>query len=72
MPLPQRFQEAIDEAAMRIGASDSDDYLAGWRRGDWTAGDGSPGRARGRVAARLDATFSESRLVELLDAIGPR
>jgi hypothetical protein len=30
--LAQRLQEAIDEAAMRLGASDSDAYLAGWCR----------------------------------------
>jgi hypothetical protein len=31
--LPKRFMEAIDAAAMRAGASDSDAYLADWRRG---------------------------------------
>ena len=30
--LPERFQEAIDMAAMRGGASDTDSYLADWRR----------------------------------------
>lgn len=30
--LADRFQEAIDMAAMRGGASDTDSYLAGWRR----------------------------------------
>ena len=30
--LPDRFQEAIDEAAMTAGLVDSDDYLAEWRR----------------------------------------
>ena len=31
--LPKRFMEAIDAAAMRAGATDTDAYLAGWRRG---------------------------------------
>jgi hypothetical protein len=30
--LEDRFQEAIDMAAMRGGASDTDAYLADWRR----------------------------------------
>ena len=30
--LSERFQEAIDMAAMRDGASDTDAYLAEWRR----------------------------------------
>ncbi|MEO9168291.1 MAG: virulence factor [Aestuariivirga sp.] len=30
--LDNRFMEAIDMAAMRSGATDSDDYLADWRR----------------------------------------
>ena len=29
--LASRFQEAIDEAAMRVGAEDADAYLDGWR-----------------------------------------
>ena len=33
--LANRLQEAIDEAAMRLGAADSEAYLAGWHRSDW-------------------------------------
>jgi hypothetical protein len=32
--LPARFTEAIDSAAMRAGLTNSDAYLAEWRRGD--------------------------------------
>ena len=32
--LAERFQEAIDMAAMRGGASDTDAYLADWRRAE--------------------------------------
>ena len=34
--LAPRFQEAIDEAAMRLGDTGADDYLAGWDRSAWT------------------------------------
>ena len=40
--LAPRFQEAIDEAAMRLGDSGADDYLAGWERSAWTEADGTP------------------------------
>jgi hypothetical protein len=70
-PLPPRFQEAIDEAAMRLGAVDSDAYLEGWTRGDWTAADGSASDVCDRVVADLEEEWSESRLTEYLDAIGP-
>jgi hypothetical protein len=33
--LSLRFQEAIDEAAMRGQATDTDDYLAEWRSSEW-------------------------------------
>ena len=60
--LAPRFQEAIDEAAMRLGDTGADDYLAGWERSPWTEADGTPsevlervvGRARRGVAGRQD------------------
>lgn len=53
-PLPQRFQEAIDEAAMRLGATDAGAYLAGWRRSDWAQLDGSTADVADQVAADLE------------------
>ena len=53
-PLHERFQEAIDEAAMRLGDVGSDAYLAGWERSPVDGGEGSPADSRrsGRRAAR--------------------
>lgn len=31
-PLPERFEQAIDRAAMKVGARDSDSYLSEWRK----------------------------------------
>jgi len=56
--LTARFQEAIDEAAMRLGDVGSDAYLAGWRRGDWTPAEGSPTEVADRVVADLESTWS--------------
>ena len=55
--LAPRFQEAIDEAAMRLGDSGADDYLAGWERTAWTSADGAPADVLDRVTAELDAAW---------------
>jgi hypothetical protein len=52
--LPARFQERIDQVAMDEGLIGSDAYLAGWRRGDWTPGEGTPSELAASVAARLE------------------
>ena len=65
-----RFQEAIDEAAMRLGDTGSDDYLAGWRRGDWTAARGSTTEVADRVVAELEAEWPADRLTAYLDSLG--
>lgn len=66
--LPPRFQEAIDEAAMRQGLTGSDAYLEGWRQGDWEPAEGPPEEAAGAVAGRLDEEFTRERLDGLLEA----
>lgn len=71
VPLPQRFMEAIDEAAMRLGETSSDDYLAGWTRGEWTASEGTAGDVAGQIAAQLDDEWPADKLGSYLDAIGP-
>jgi hypothetical protein len=69
--LAQRFQEAIDEAAMRLGDTGSDDYLAGWERSAWTAADGTPADVLERVAAELDGEWPADRVAGYLDGLGP-
>jgi Virulence factor len=71
-PLAARFQAAIDEAAMRLGQVGSDDYLAGWRRGEWTTTVGEPADVVERVVAELEEAWPHSTLVDYLDALGPR
>ena len=70
-PLAPRFQEAIDEAAMRLGDTGSDDYLAGWTRGAWTAAEGSTTEVADRVVADLEEQWSPERLAAYLDDLGP-
>jgi hypothetical protein len=68
--LAPRFQEAIDEAAMRLGETSSDEYLEGWTRGEWTTADGSPHEVCDRVVADLEEQWPASRLTQYLDALG--
>jgi Virulence factor len=70
-PLAPRFQEAIDEAAMRLGATGSDDYLAGWDRGEWTPSDAGPAEVCDRVVADLEAQWPPERVSTYLDGLGP-
>jgi Virulence factor len=71
-PLAPRFQAAIDEAAMRLGATGADDYLDGWRRGDWTAADGEPADVVEQVVASLEDEWPPSAVTDYLDSLGPR
>ena len=68
--LAPRFQEAIDEAAMRLGDTSSGDYLEGWRREDWVPGDGEPDQVLERVVAELDAQWPADKVADYLDTLG--
>jgi hypothetical protein len=71
-PLAPRFQEAIDEAAMRLGETSSDDYLSGWTRGEWTPAAGSVIEVCDRVVADLEEQWPVDRLATYLDELGPK
>lgn len=68
--LPQRFQEAIDEAAMRLGESSADDYLAGWTRSGWEEYGQDPVEAAQERSEALDNEWSQERLDAYLDSLG--
>jgi hypothetical protein len=68
--LDPRFMVAIDEAAMRLGATDSDDYLEGWRQSLWQERSGSPEEVVLAVARELDAEYGQERVQEMLDSYG--
>jgi len=65
------FQEAIDEAAMRLGATDSEAYLDGWTRGEWTPAEGSGPEVCDRVVADLEERWPAEALTAYLDGLGP-
>ena len=68
--LSQRFQEAVDRAAMRAGKGSSDAYLADWKRSEPRAcGNDLQAEARAE-AARLEAKYSDADLLRMIRAKG--
>jgi hypothetical protein len=68
--LPERFEQAIDRAAMKSGAAGTDEYLSGRRGGDPYALDGEDAAVAQAEAARLDAAFTPDRLRALIENDG--
>ena len=64
--LPVRFQEAIDEGAMRAGLAGTDAYLDQWRKSDWQEREGEPKEVADSVAAELESEYSEAKVRELI------
>jgi hypothetical protein len=64
--LPERFEQAIDRCAMKIGARDSDAYLAEWRKAAPYSVDGDQDDIAKAEAARLDAEYDADRIKVLI------
>lgn len=65
-PLPERFEQAIDRAAMKIGATDTDAYLAEWRKAAPYPMEGAPEDILSAEVARLDIEYDTERLKALI------
>jgi hypothetical protein len=68
--LPDRFQEAIDELAMRVGAAGSDAYLEGWVHDGWSTRAGDAGQVAADVARELDESYPPPELSALAAGTG--
>ncbi|MDN5786615.1 virulence factor [Pseudorhodobacter sp.] len=68
--LPERFEQAIDRCAMKIGAKDADLYLAEWRKATPYAVEGDAAEVAATEAARLDAEYDKTRIKQLIDNDG--
>ena len=64
--LPERFEQAIDRAAMKVGASDTDTYLAEWRKAAPYPVEGDAADVAEAEAARLDAEYDQERIKALI------
>lgn len=68
--LPERFEAAIDRAAMKSGATGTDAYLAGWRRCAAPQTANPAGDTAAALAARLAEDYDPERLRALVDRGG--
>ena len=70
--LPERFEQAIDRAAMKTGAAGTDEYLAQWRKAApySVEADGSDLELAQAEAARLDAEYDQGRIKTLIENNG--
>lgn len=64
--LPERFEQAIDRAAMKTGEVDTDAYLAEWRKAEPYTVDGDDAAVADAEAARLDAEYDRERIKALI------
>jgi hypothetical protein len=67
--LSERFQEAIDAAAMRAGLIGTESYLEEWRRESRQCGDDLAAEVAA-VAAQLEDDYPDERLERLVRASG--
>jgi hypothetical protein len=70
VPLSQRFQEAVDRAAMRAGRGSSDAYLADWKRNELRECGNDLAVEAGAEAARQEARYTDADLERLIHAHG--
>ena len=64
--LEERFEQAIDRAAMKGDAKDADAYLAEWRKAAPYQMDGDPDEIVEAEALRLEAEYDQERLKALI------
>jgi hypothetical protein len=69
VPLSDRFQEAIDMAATRVGLIGTDEYLEQWRRETRPCEDELDAEAHGE-AHRLEQSYGDSLLDSLVRSGG--
>ncbi len=69
-PLPERFEQAIDRTAMKIGAKDSDAYMTEWRKAAPYEVAGEPAEVAQAEAARIDTEYDQERIKALIDNDG--
>ncbi len=67
VPLSERFEQAIDRAAMKAGMIGTDAYLSEWRKAPPVEVPGEDAEAAAAEAARIEAEYDQGRLKALID-----
>ena len=66
-PLPERFEQAIDRCAMKVGAAGTDAYLAEWRKAAPVEVEGDDDTLVAEAElARIDAEYDKERIKALI------
>lgn len=65
--LSERFEQAIDRCAMRIGAKDTDSYLAEWRKVPLREVEGNANSLAESESSRLEMEYDSVRLAYLVE-----
>ena len=68
--LTERFEQAIDQAAMLAGLACTDAYLAEWRTSPWNQHDGEPQLVADRVVSEIESKYPPERLSGLVETEG--
>ena len=64
--LPERFEQAIDRVAMKVGAADTDAYLSEWRKAAPYPVEGEAADVATSEADRLDKEYDQDRIKALI------
>ena len=66
VPLPERFEQAIDRTAMKTGADDTDSYLAEWRKAAAYQVEGDQEEVAQSEANRIDTKYDHAKIKQLI------
>ena len=66
VPLPERFEQAIDRTAMKTGADDTDSYLAEWRKATAYQVEGDQEEVAQSEANRIDTKYDHAKIKKLI------
>ena len=64
--LPERFEQAIDRAAMKTGAAGDDAYLAEWRKSNPIEVEGDAEKVAKSEAERINAEYDQEKIKSLI------
>ena len=68
--MSERFEQAIDRAAMKCNLRGSDDYLAEWHKAEPYLIEGDPDTVARSEAERIESEYSQEKLKYLIENEG--
>ena len=68
--LAERFEQAIDRAAMKVNAESADAYMAEWRKAAPYSVEGEQGQVALSEAEKIESEYDQTRLKALISNDG--